>query len=336
MKQLLQAAGVTMLTLALFLTTGCGGGEPKPATPLPPEKIVLKFGHLADEKNTWHLGALKFKEIVEKNSGGRVEVKVYPYEQLGKENDLIISIQNGAADIGVFGENLTSFGAGKTILMATPYLLRDSAQLHKVAGGDIGKEIEAQILDKVKLRPIAYFERSPRNLTSNRPIKTPEDLKDLKIGVPNIPLFLETWKALEAKPVPVAYYDIFSSLKKGDIEAEENRYAFIRSDKLFEVQEFLNKTNHVRSWIYVCIGEKRMASLPEDLQKTILAAAKEMQKYEHELFIKDEAALENFLEDKMTFIEVDTAAFRAKSKDSILAKFDADQKALYNKVLNMK
>ena len=151
MKQALKLVGVAALGFALLLSAGCGGGDKKAAAPAPakaPEKITLKFGHLADEKNTWHLGALKFKEIVEKNSNGRLEVRVYPNEQLGKEKDLVTSIQNGTADIGIFGETLTTFGASKTILMATPYLLKDSAQLHKVAGGEVGKEIEAQVLGK--------------------------------------------------------------------------------------------------------------------------------------------------------------------------------------------
>ena len=336
MRRFLQAAGSAMLVLALVLNAGCGGGGTKPAAPLPPEKITLKFGHLADEKSTWHLAALRFKELVEKNSTGRIEVKVYPNEQLGKENDLIVSIQNGAADIGIFGENLTVFGASKTILMATPFLLKDSSQLHKVAGGDVGREIEAQILARVKLRPVAYFERSPRELTSNRAIQTPDDLKDLIIGVPNVPLYLDTWQALGANPVPIAYYEIFNSLRKGEIEAQENRYAFIRDANLFEVQKFLNKSSHVRSWIYVCIGENRMNSLPENLQKVILDAAKEMQKHEHELFVRNEAVLDSFLQEKMTFVETDAAAFQAKSKDSVLAKFDVEQKALYNKIVDMK
>jgi tripartite ATP-independent transporter DctP family solute receptor len=336
MKQMVKLASVAVLGLALLVSAGCGGGAKKADAPKTPDKITLKFGHLADEKNTWHLGALKFKEIVEKNSKGRIEVKVYPNEQLGKEKDLVTSIQNGTADIGIFGETLTTFGASKTILMATPYLLRDSAQLHKVAGGEIGKEIEAQVLEKVKIRPIAYFERGPRDLTSNRPIKTPDDLKGLKVRVPNVPLFVDTWQALGAKPIPMAFSEVFTSLQQGAIDGQENPYALIKSANFFEVQKYLNKTSHVRSWIYVCIGEKRFKSLPEDLQKVILDAAKEMQKYENELFVKDEKALETFLKSKMTFVDVDMAAFQAKSKDAVLAKFDADQKALYNKIVNMK
>ncbi|MGB9662943.1 MAG: TRAP transporter substrate-binding protein [Moorellaceae bacterium] len=321
---------------------GCGKSETtqgqgqKDSASQNTEKIVLKFGHLADENNTWHKAALKFKELVEKNSNGKIEVRVYPNEQLGKEKDLVTSIQTGTADIGIFGETLTTFGANKTIMMAVPYLLRDSAHLHAVAGGEIGKEIEQQIIDKVQLRPIAYFERGPRELTSNRPITKPEDLKGLKLRLPNVPLFIKTWEALGAKPVPMAFSEVFTSLQQGTIEAQENPYALINSAKFYEVQKYLDKTDHVLSWIYVCIGEKRFQSLSPELQKVILEAAKEMQKYENELFKSEEGQLEKLLREKMTFVEVDKAAFQAKAQEAVLANLDEEQKALYNKIVTLK
>ncbi|MBP2666473.1 MAG: C4-dicarboxylate transporter [Firmicutes bacterium] len=336
MKQIFKTAGVIVMSLALLVSAGCGSDEKKVEVPSTPDKITLKFGHPADEKSTWHLAALKFKEIAEKNSHGRLIVKLYPNEQLGKEKDLVASIQNGTADLGIFGETLVAFGASKTILMATPYLLKDSVQLHKVAAGEIGKEIETQIIEKVRIHPIAYFERGPRDLTSNRAIMTPVDLKGLKVGVSNSPLFVDTWQALGANPVPVAFYEVFANLQQGSIEASENAYSLIKTANLFEVQKFLNKTNHIRSWAYVCLGEKRLQSLPADLQKVVLDAAKEMQIYENKIFLKNEQSLETYLKTKMTFIDVDISAFRAKSQDAVLAKFDADQKALYAKISNMK
>jgi len=325
---------LVVLSLVAVLAAGCGGAQQQQAKPA--EKIVLKFGHLADEKNTWHLGALKFKELVEKNSNGRIEVKVYPNEQLGKEKDLVTSIQTGTADMGIFGETLTTFGANKTMMMATPYLLRDAAHLHKVAGGEIGKEIEQQIIDKVKLRPIAYFERGPRDLTSNRPVKHPDNLNGMKLRVPNVPLFVAAWQALGAKPTPMAFSEVFTALQQGTIDGQENPYALIKSANFFEVQKYLNKTSHVRGWIYVCISEKKFQSLPPDLQKVVLDAGKEMQKYENALFLKEEAELEKFLKSKMTFVEVDIAAFQAKAKDAVLANLDAEQKAMYNKIVTIK
>ena len=320
--------GIVLLALSVFVSFASAA--------LAADKIVLKFGHLADEKNTWHLGALKFKELVEKNSGGRIEVKIYPNEQLGKEKDLVTSIQTGTADMGIFGETLTTFGADKTIFMATPYLLRDAAHLHKVAGGEMGKEIEAQVLEKAKLRVLGYMERGPRELTSSRPVKTPDDLKGMKIRLPNVPIFLAAWEALGAKPIPMAFSEVFTSLQQGTIEGQENPYALIASAHFYEVQKYLNKTSHVRGWIYVCIGEKRFASLPDDLKKVVLDAGKEMQAYENKLFLEEEGKLEKLLKEKMTFVDVDQAAFAKIASEAVLKNLNDSQKEMYKKIQEVK
>lgn len=320
--------GIVLLALSVFVSFASAA--------LAADKIVLKFGHLADEKNTWHLGALKFKELVEKNSGGRIEVKIYPNEQLGKEKDLVTSIQTGTADMGIFGETLTTFGADKTIFMATPYLLRDAAHLHKVAGGEIGREIEAQVLEKAKLRVLGYMERGPRELTSSRPVKTPDDLKGMKIRLPNVPIFLAAWEALGAKPIPMAFSEVFTSLQQGTIEGQENPYALIASAHFYEVQKYLNKTSHVRGWIYVCIGEKRFASLPDDLKKVVLDAGKEMQAYENKLFLEEEGKLEKLLKEKMTFVDVDQAAFAKIASEAVLKNLNDSQKEMYKKIQEVK
>lgn len=320
--------GIVLLALSVFVSFASAA--------LAADKIVLKFGHLADEKNTWHLGALKFKELVEKNSGGRIEVKIYPNEQLGKEKDLVTSIQTGTADMGIFGETLTTFGADKTIFMATPYLLRDAAHLHKIAGGEMGKEIEAQVLEKAKLRVLGYMERGPRELTSSRPVKTPDDLKGMKIRLPNVPIFLAAWEALGAKPIPMAFSEVFTSLQQGTIEGQENPYALIASAHFYEVQKFLNKTSHVRGWIYVCIGEKRFASLPDDLKKVVLDAGKEMQAYENKLFLEEEGKLEKLLKEKMTFVDVDQAAFAKIASEAVLKNLSDSQKEMYKKIQAVK
>lgn len=320
--------GIVLLVLSVFVSFASAA--------LAADKIVLKFGHLADEKNTWHLGALKFKELVEKNSGGRIEVKIYPNEQLGKEKDLVTSIQTGTADMGIFGETLTTFGADKTIFMATPYLLRDAAHLHKIAGGEMGKEIEAQVLEKAKLRVLGYMERGPRELTSSRAVKTPDDLKGMKIRLPNVPIFLAAWEALGAKPIPMAFSEVFTSLQQGTIEGQENPYALIASAHFYEVQKFLNKTSHVRGWIYVCIGEKRFASLPDDLKKVVLDAGKEMQAYENKLFLEEEGKLEKLLKEKMTFVDVDQAAFAKIASEAVLKNLSDSQKEMYKKIQAVK
>lgn len=282
-------------------------------------ETTIKLGHLANEQNSWHKASLKFGEEVARLSDGRVEVQVFANESLGKEIDLINGMQLGTADMTITGESLQNW-APMAALLAIPYAYPTLEKMDEVASGEIGKQIEAQILANAQIRPIAYFARGPRQLTSNREIKTPEDLNGLKLRVPNVPLFVKTWEAIGAAPTPMAFSEVFTSLQNGTIDAQENPLALIESANFNEVQKFVNLTDHVRSWIYLTISELTWAKLSEDDQNAVLEAAKIAQEYERELFLADEERLTQTLQDKgMTFVESDKAAFAAASRDAVLA-----------------
>ena len=247
--------------------------------------FTLRFGHLANEQNIWHQAAEKFKEEVEANSDGRIEVRLYPSEQLGNEMDVINSIQLGTADMTITGESLQNW-APRAAMMAVPYAFRDSEHLHAAVNGDIGAEIEAQITERTNLVPLAWFERGPRELTSNRPIRHPDDLDGLRLRVPNVPLFVDTWQALGARPTPMAFSEVFTALQQNTIEGQENPLSLIESASFNEVQDYVNMTGHVRSWIYVVIGRNQLENMPEELQQVVRDAAQTMQEYQADLFVE--------------------------------------------------
>ncbi len=304
-----------------------------PGIALAKAEYTLKFGHLANAEHTWHKAAVRFAEIVNEKSGGRIEVKVYPNEQLGKEMEMISGIQMGVVDMTITGESLQNW-APLCGLIAVPYMLQSPEQLAKVAGGPIGDKIEQEIIEKVGLHPIAWFERGPRNLTSNRPITNPDELNGFVMRVPNVPIFVKVWDALGAKPTPMAFSEVFTSLQQGIIEGQENPFDLIYSASFYEVQKYVNLTEHVRGWIYVVIGEDKFRSMPEDLQKVILEAAEEMQRYEHELFLADQAKLAKDLEAKgMTLQPVDKAAFMKKAEPAVRAALSPEQLALYEEII---
>ncbi len=282
-------------------------------------EMTLKLGHLANEHDIWHLASLKFGEELKALTNGRIEVQVYPNESLGKEMDLINGMQLGTVDMTITGESLQNW-APMAALLAVPYAYKTLDQMDAVASGAIGDKIKAEIIEKAKIRPIAYFPRGPRDLTSNRPIKSPDDLKGLKLRVPNVPLFVDVWKSLGASPTPMAFSEVFTSLQNGTIDAQENPLALIKSANFNEVQKYVNKTEHVRSWIYLTISEITWNKLSDADKAAVMEAAKRAQAYERDLFMTDEQNLAKELQDKgMTFVDVDGAAFAAKAKDAVLA-----------------
>jgi len=282
------------------------------------QDMTLKLGHLANEENPWHKASVKFGEELAALTNGRIKVDVFPNESLGKELDVINGMQLGTADMTITGESLQNW-APMAALLAVPYAYKSLEHMDSVAGGEIGEQIKAQIIENAQIRPIAYFARGPRNLTSNRPITTPDELKGLKLRVPNVPLFVDVWAALGAAPTPMAFSEVFTSLQNGTIEGQENPLALIKSANFNEVQSHINKTEHVRSWIYLTIAEATWAKLSDDDKAAVLEAGKRAQAYERELFLADETALVADLTAKgVTFVEVDGAAFAAKAKEAVL------------------
>lgn len=299
-------------------------------------KVTLKLGHLGNEENVWHKASLKFAEEVSKRTNGEIEVKVFPNEQLGKETDLIKGIQLGTVDFTITGESLQNW-APAAALLAVPYAIRDLDHLDRVVNGPVGQKIAQSIEEKTQLKPLAYFARGARELTSNRPIKTPDDLNGLKLRVPNVPLFVKVWEALGAKPTPMAFSEVFTSLQNHTIDGQENPLALIKSASFFEVQKYLNQTDHVLSWIYLVGGSKKLGRLTPDQQKAIAEAAKAAQAYERELFLADEKQLASDLKAKgMEFVASDKAAFAAKAQQAVATALPAEIKPLYDEIVATK
>ncbi|MGO2147401.1 TRAP transporter substrate-binding protein, partial [Halomonas sp.] len=266
------------------------------------------------------------------NSDGRIEVRLYPSEQLGNEMDVINSIQLGTADMTITGESLQNW-APKAAMMAVPYAFRDSEHLHAAVNGEIGTEIEEQITERTNLVPLAWFERGPRELTSNRPIRTPEDLNDLRLRVPNVPLFVDTWQAMGARPTPMAFSEVFTALQQNTLEGQENPLSLIESASFNEVQDYVNMTGHVRSWIYVVIGRNQLENMPEDLQQVVRDAAATMQAYESELFVEDQTRLEQALQERgMEFVEVDVDAFAEAARPAVLEALTPEQREIFDAI----
>lgn len=297
--------------------------------------FTLRFGHLANEQNIWHQAAEKFKEEVEANSEGRIEVRLYPSEQLGNEMDVINSIQLGTADMTITGESLQNW-APKAAMMAVPYAFRDSEHLHAAVNGEIGAEIEEQIIERTNLVPLAWFERGSRELTSNRPIRTPDDLDGLRLRVPNVPLFVDTWQAMGARPTPMAFSEVFTALQQNTLEGQENPLSLIESASFNEVQDYVNMTGHVRSWIYVVIGRNQLENMPEELQQVVRDAAQTMQAFEADLFTEDQTRLEQALQERgMEFIEVDVDAFSEAARPAVLEALTPEQRELFDAIQDL-
>lgn len=329
------------LFAVLLLLAACGSGSEDNGTDgdkgsADGEVIKWKLGHLADENHIWHDTSLKFADLVNEKTDGQIEITIYPSNTLGGETDTINAIKAGTADLVISGETLENW-APKAALLATPYAFRDMDHVKQVVEGELGDEIAEEIIEKADLTPLFYMTRAPRNLTSNEPIESVEDVTGFKMRVPNVPLFLDAWDAVGAKPQVMDFNEVFTGLQQNVIDGQENPVDLIQSGALYEVQKYVNRTEHVYSWIYVLVGNEQFAALTDDQRAAVEEAALEAQAYGEELFEDEIAKIETELEEEgMEFVDVDQDSFREQMIPAIKESFSEEQFELYEKILDVK
>lgn len=299
------------LTLLILLFGSCS----RDADPAP--EILLRASILVAEDHTWYKAFAYFGEQLEERSNGRIQLQTYPSEQLAKEIEAIRMIQAGVIDMTTTSALLSNWTEIMTFC-EMPFLTDSMAEVDTMLNGPVGARIRAEMIEKTGLRPVGYFQAGARHLTSNRPIRTPNDLPGLVVRIPSIPVFITAWSALGAKTTPIAFSELFTSLQQGVINAQENPLPLTKMAAMYEVQDYVNLTSHVFGWTYPVIGEKQFQSMPLDLQQIFLECARDMQHYERQLFLDNDAKTRAELEAKgMEFVEVDREAFKQKMGNAI-------------------
>lgn len=352
MRKLKRLAAIGAATvLGAGLLAGCGGGgSSAPETQAADngdsaqgggsgdgagvEKIDLVFSHINAETHTWHKMAVKFKELIEEKSGGNITVTIYPNNQLGSEIETVQSAIAGMGDCDIVltGESMQTY-VEELGIIGMPYAITSDEHMEAVLNGDVGKELDELMLG-AGLRNLGAIRRGPRNVTANKEIHTPDDLQGFIIRTPESSMTMAAFEAMGAKPTPMAFSEIFTSLQQGVIHGQENPLANIYDASLFEVQDYMIETEHLRAWVYMAISEGRFSSFSPEAQAMIQECATEAINYEHELFLEEEATLKSTLQEKgMTFIEVDQAPFKEKAVAGVLNVLTDKQKAIYEKIV---
>jgi TRAP-type transport system periplasmic protein len=258
-----------------------------------------------------------FARSVADKSKGELTVQVFPGGQLGGERDMVESVQLGSIEIGVFGSYVMANVTPEWgLTIDTPYAMRDQDHFRKVVDGPLAKPMYDAMLQRKGIRHVAWANRGPRYLTSNKPVKTPADLKGVKIRVPEVETYLAAWKMLGATVTPMAFPEVFMALKQGTIDAQENPLELIFTSSFYEVQKYVNLTAHIRSAYEITVSERWLKSLSSDLQKIVIDGLVEMGKTEDRYQAADEAELERKLKDKgMIFSPVDLPKFQEALKE---------------------
>ena len=264
----------------LFLA-GCGAKqEAKPAAaPSQPQVKTIKLAHVVNEKDPYHITCLKFKEVVETKSQGKIKVDIFPNASLGDERALIEGMQMGTVQAGVITNGPIGNFLPELAVFEMPFLFASEAEAYKVLDGPVGQKMLAKF-ETINLKGLAFAERGFRNLTnSKRPVRTPADAAGLKIRVMENPVFIDTFKALGVNAVPMAWTEALTALQQKTIDGQENPVNVAFAFKLQETQKYFSMTKHTYSPATIVMSKKFFDSFDKPSQDILLAAAKESAQY---------------------------------------------------------
>ena len=213
------------------------------------------------------------KNIIEAETGGGVEVKVFPASQLGGERELIEGTKIGTIQMSLVSAAISGFYKEAQVL-DIPYLFSNAPVAWKVMDGWFGKEMAEDCLKKTGMRILAYGETGFRNFTNSvRPIKSPADMKGLKIRVMESPVYVNMVKALGAAPTPIAWTETYTALQQKVVDGQENPVSVIMMVKFYEVQKYLTLDGHSYGVDFILINDKFYQGLPKETQQIIKTSA---------------------------------------------------------------
>jgi TRAP-type transport system periplasmic protein len=246
-------------------------------------KFNLKLGHAVNTTDGQHAAAVKMAELVKERTKGDVEITIFPANQLGNDAAMINGVRGGTIDIVSSGASNYNGIVANTAAMELPFVFRSAQHAYGVLDGPIGSGVLNELAPH-GLKGLAYWENGWRAFTNNkRPIKTPEDVKGLKIRSTGNPYHIQAFKLLGMNPSPMAIAELYTALETGTFDAQEHPINVTWSSKFYEVQKHLTISNHVYSPLILSMNKAKFDSLPADVQKIVVDSARDAAKYQREL-----------------------------------------------------
>lgn len=251
-----------------------------------------------------------FKGLVESRSNGAIKVNVFYGGTLGGERELVEQLKLGTVHLCYEGWGTRGAYVRKIIPWSVPYLFSDKEQILRTVNGRIGQEIKAAYLKQGIVWTGLYF-RGNRQLTTNRLIRVPADLKGMKLRLPETPDWMVVWKAFGTLPTPIPSPEIFGALQTGVVEAQENPVSSNYNAKLWEVQKYMVMTNHIVDMHAILLSRKYLDALGDTDRQLILKAVEDTLEWATRFSFEAEGKLVKDMEAKgMAILRPDLKPFQ--------------------------
>lgn len=257
-----------------------------PATSVQGQALV-KLGHDQPESSTHHQAALKWKELVEARTGGKIKVQIFPSSMLGSGVQTVEQLQAGAIEAASLPTGWVAPLAPSVQILDLPFLFPNRTIAHQVIDGPTGAAI-LEPLQKVNIVGVGFWESGFKQFTGNFPIRQPSDYQGHKIRTMPAPVIQEQFKAFGAIPTTISFGELYSALQQRVVDGQENPIVTIAAMRFFEVQKHLTLSNHGFIAYVFMMNKPFLDKLPADQREILLTAARESTLFQRELLQKAE------------------------------------------------
>lgn len=315
---LIMAVAMVLSLAACGGTSDASGGDSSSSG----ETKTIKFAHWFAEDHPQHLAMLKFKELVEERSGGTLKVEIYPNSQLGSEDVYDQSVSQGTVEMGCAGTNIQTF-LPKIGVTEAPFLFNGWEDARAVFTGEIGEFVTDGLIEAGNMRCLAITVNGFRQMSSNKPMYSMDDLKGQKFRTPNIPHFVQMMDCLGATSVPMGMSEIFNALETKVVDGQENPYPTIYTSSYYEVQKYILESNHMFSPNFWIINEGFYQSLTDEQREALESSIAEAAAYNWDISMdENEEAKQAIIDSGMTEIIVPDDDFKQQMKEAMDPVYD--------------
>lgn len=319
-------AGATLLTAAGCLSSGQGDGSSEGGPK------VFKVGTVLGEGEPINEYLKMLAKRVKERTGGEIEIQVFIASALGSNQDTYEQALSGAPIIGHADPGYMAAYVPDIGVLNGPYLVEKPEDYDKILNSDVFADMENK-LEKKGFKVLSfnwYF--GTRHIISNEEIRTPADMRGLKIRIPPNVMWKETFEALKASPTDLEFSEAFTGLESGTVDAAEAPLSSLYATKLYEPVKVVSLTGHFKALTGMVMGKKVFDSLSSDTQQVFLDEFQKFGEEESKLAVEQEPEYRKKLEKKgVTFVEVDTQAFK-KATEVVYTRFPEWSPGLYEEI----
>jgi len=305
------------------------------------EERTIRWGHLNNADHPVSFGVKKFAEILAAKSGGKLNIREFPASQLGNELQQQSALRGGTQEMLSASTTSLATVVPEFGLLDFPFIVGTTEQAEALAQGAFGKAM-IETLPQRGLIGLGYWGLGFRNVTNSKlPVARLEDFNGLKLRVIPNPVYLQSFSAFKANPIPMAFGELYSALETGTVDGQENPYTVILSNKFYEVQKYVSATNHTFTQNIILVSKifwDKLSPTEQRMMREAYAESRDYQKQQTRL--QTESALTELQSKGMKYNAVAPAELERMRKaaqpvvDKVSGSLNPETVKLFNEELD--